>query len=1019
MASVSDINFLPPINYTSRDYLTIKDALIKHCQTYFPNDHTDFTETGLGAIILEFVAYVGDQLSFYLDRQVNEMFLPTAVQRQSVLNLVSLIGYVPRSTAGAVAPIKATLQVAQTDPTVIDPFTSFTDKDGNIWEFLETITIPSGRTDTSNISIIDEILGQGDGSTSTFSFNITNSNILSTSAILKFVISTVQYQVTANSDGTIPVILGGTGIIDFDEGTVLLNFTPGFVPDNATNITISYVYDQDIIAYQGETKVQVYSSDGSPNQEFTIDNTPVLVSPVVETEDIDPNPNRFEVWVGDPGVPFGTETGTLWSRVDNLASAGPVENVYEVTFDDQDRAIIKFGDAVAGGIPPSGVNNISIIHRTGGGTSGNISTGFINSTVTGQAGLLSVTIFITNTEAATGGAERESLNEIRVNAPAFLRTNNTATTEDDYDTLSLFNRSGLGRIEKAKSRLTPSELITTKTMHINEIIGIVPSIPVLEYFLLLPATPQILSEIIVQYVVGGATRTVTASDLTGGLATLVGDPTLSASNRLRYDEQNFVNEVFSNADGSTFDFSGSLVGDPIFPGTIIFRYTVGGIVRVGYDDGSGTLIGADVQFGSIDYSTGAVVLEFGTKATLTSGNTETFNLAAIGDPVTLDVIVDGGTPQTVTFGSGDATLYSAVTAAEIKTVFDAQLTGVTTTIVSGALVINSDTFGPTSSIQVSNGSPDNMNDATNGLNFSTTVVTGVGSAPDASTAIQFDYQSCLYLVLNTLPDAGTPILFSGESGPTQKEFPSNNIEIYTWAKDANGEFVAPNSALIDVTKTFLDTKRVLGTSIEVIAGFNLIISYEIKTIFESNVDQSEANAAIVEAIEEYFRSVSIGPDVDVPIAAIYDAIYPIPGVVTPTITDVKIRVPVGTGNGINSIFQNDSTIPGRYVSSGKLPAKSGLAGLVKVFLDDVEIGSGDASSPIVNLSGSGLIGGSTFNKDTGAFDLRLNPAPNRGQVVHLEFTLDEEADSVIQNVEVNPWEIAVLGDIIINGIEVK
>jgi hypothetical protein len=1027
MASVQDINFLPPIDYTARDYLTIKSALVQHVQNFFPNDWQDFTEGGLGTIILELVAYVGDQLSFYLDRQANEAFLPTAVQRQNVLSLVEMVGYVPRSVSAAVVDIRAQLAVAQSDPVVIAPYTVFTDEDSSQWEFLETITIPVGRTDTQAIQVVDEVLGTGDGTTRTFAFTVANANITSTSAVLKVTIDTVQYLVTINSDGAIPVPFGGTGILNFDTGEMTLSFTSGKEPDNLTSILLTYTYDQAITAYQGVTKLDVFSSDGSPELRFTLSNKPVLVAPRVEEVEISPNPNRFEVWIGDPGAPFGNGTGSKWTRVDSLATVAPDDEVYAITFDDQDRAIINFGDNNSGKIPPVGTNNIQVIYRTGGGTIGNISVNRINSTVTGQAGLLGVTVQINNPEPASGGRERESIQEIRVNAPAFLRTNDTATTEQDFDTLSLFSFSGLGAVVRAKSRLEPSIQLQSKTVHSATVLGTVPVGTPTEYFLLLPATPIILSTFSLGYVVGGVGRTATASDLGGGLADLIGDSTLDVASRWRYDEQNFTDEILDFGDGSTFDFAGTLLGGPVFPGTMVLNYTIGGDVLTGYDDGApvagaGTLMGSGIAAGTINYRTGAVILEFGTKATILSGNSETFDLDNIngGGNVTMDVTIDGGTPQTITFTSGDAVDYTAVTAAEVKTVLDAQLTGATTAVESGALRITSATFGPTSSIDIDAGAND-LNDATDGLDFGTTEVVGTGTAPDNATAILFDYQSCLNLRLVTAPDLGTDITMSADSGPNQIEIPTNNIQVYTWAEDASGNLVAPSTALRANLKTYLDTRRVLATSVEILAGFNVTVHYTLRVTYDTSIDQSITNAAIVEAIEEFFSSVvDVTAGNDVPLAAVYDAIYPISGVVNVTITDVGLRVPIGVGNGVKTVFQSDALIPGQYLSSGKLPAKSG-SGNIKVYRGTTEIGSSDSASPTAVLSGTEVVGNSTVNVSTGAFDIRTSPAVPNGEVLSIDFLLDDDTqgDTTLWNIDVNQWEIAVLGDIIANGIQIR
>ena len=71
---------LVPIRYTSRDFASIKEDLVEHAKRYYPDTFQDFNEASFGALMLDTVAYVGDMLSFYLDYQVNESFLDTAIE---------------------------------------------------------------------------------------------------------------------------------------------------------------------------------------------------------------------------------------------------------------------------------------------------------------------------------------------------------------------------------------------------------------------------------------------------------------------------------------------------------------------------------------------------------------------------------------------------------------------------------------------------------------------------------------------------------------------------------------------------------------------------------------------------------------------------------------------------------------------------------------------------------------------------------------------------------------------------
>ena len=68
----------PSINYTNREYESIREDLNQIAERFYPDTFQDFSEASFGSMMLDAVAYVGDQLSFYLDYNVNESFLDTS-----------------------------------------------------------------------------------------------------------------------------------------------------------------------------------------------------------------------------------------------------------------------------------------------------------------------------------------------------------------------------------------------------------------------------------------------------------------------------------------------------------------------------------------------------------------------------------------------------------------------------------------------------------------------------------------------------------------------------------------------------------------------------------------------------------------------------------------------------------------------------------------------------------------------------------------------------------------------------
>jgi hypothetical protein len=324
---MADDNYIPQVDYTSRDYSSIREDLIELIPYYAPQ-WTNRDPADFGMTILELFAYIGDGLHYYIDRTANESFIETASQRESVLQIARLLGYTPTRTT----PSEVLLTFQNSSNAVI--------------------TVPK-RTKVAA--------------------NVTNNGVTS------------QTVFETDSAITVPAKSGG---------------------NNGSNT---------VTATQGETveAETIGTSDGSANQVFELGELSVIKGSIL----IDVN-------------------GVIYTEVPYLVDYSGYDPVFSTYTNSDGTTFVQFGDSISGRIPLNGVS-LEATYRVGGGTSGNIPANTIKFIKTNASNGLSVSNQDSGliSGAASGGADEESTDSIRINAPKSIRALNRAVSLSDYASL--------------------------------------------------------------------------------------------------------------------------------------------------------------------------------------------------------------------------------------------------------------------------------------------------------------------------------------------------------------------------------------------------------------------------------------------------------------------------------------------------------------------------------------------------------------------------------------------------------
>jgi len=250
--SASSVNYVPAIDYTSKDYAAILQDMVTLIPTFSPQ-WTNRNPSDFGMTLLELFAYMGDILNYYIDRSANEALITTATQRQSVLDIASILGYSP--TPATASTVTLTFQNSSSSPIAVPAGSQVaTSLVANattsqiIFETNSSITVPaaSGSTNgtqsvlaTQGTTVYNEVLGVSNG-TPNQTYQLANANVIFGST--KVVINGVTYQYVeylVDSSGYAPVYTTATDennitYIVFGDGV------SGRIPPTGVSIYATY-----------------------------------------------------------------------------------------------------------------------------------------------------------------------------------------------------------------------------------------------------------------------------------------------------------------------------------------------------------------------------------------------------------------------------------------------------------------------------------------------------------------------------------------------------------------------------------------------------------------------------------------------------------------------------------------------------------------------------------------------------------------------------------------------------------
>jgi len=438
------------IKYLNRDFNSFKQALINFSQTYFPNTNNDFSDASPATMIIEQNSAIGDILSLYTDRSVQENFLEYATQKDNILSLAYTQGYRPKVTSTAVV----TLDVYQQVPAKIT--SGVATPDYNYAITIDTQAKINSRSN-SNVTFITQAPVNFAFSSSADPTTVSVYSINSSTNQPEYFLLKKQVEAIA---GTInvqnftfgnPVKFDSVTLNDTDIVEILsVKDNNGYTWYEVPYLAQSTIFDSVVNTSLNDPTMAQYNNivpyliklrtvQRRWVGRFNADNTLTMYFGSGTTsnpdEEIIPNPENVGMGLIDSISKLNTAydpSNFLYTKQYGLAPGNITLTVTYIT-----------GGGVATNVPSNSITQIYEITKTSSSSNPNA----LNQALFQQ---ISNSVAFNNESAASGGGDGDNIDTIRLNTMASYPTQLRCVTAADWQLRAISMPSMYGTVAKAK-----------------------------------------------------------------------------------------------------------------------------------------------------------------------------------------------------------------------------------------------------------------------------------------------------------------------------------------------------------------------------------------------------------------------------------------------------------------------------------------------------------------------------------------------------------------------------------------
>lgn len=438
-------NKVRDIKYLNKDFNSFRNALINYSKTYFPTTYTDFSEASPGMMFMEMASYIGDVLSFYQDNQFQETFTQYANQTNNLFDLAYMFGYKPKVTGVAETTIDFYQRVPSKGATKTPDF-NYALVIGENAQIKSNISSVSFLTE----DLVDFTVSSSFDPTEITVYAVDNSNnpteylLKKSRKAISATINTTTLTFTSPEEFSTRTISADNliGILDVVDSDGNVWYEVDYLGQELVFDSIKNTNPNDPNNYQNSDTVPYLLQTKQVERRFAtrfIDSDTLQIQfgagkSQDTTEEVIPNSNNVGL-----GLPF---------EKDKLTTAySPLNFVFNNTY----------------GVAPSNTT-LTVRYLTGGGTAANVDANslitltntdivkFANYSSTDPTGDYQAafnSLAVNNPNAASGGGDGDSTEELRQNIISSYGTQMRNVTLDDYLVRTLSMPSEYGKVAKA------------------------------------------------------------------------------------------------------------------------------------------------------------------------------------------------------------------------------------------------------------------------------------------------------------------------------------------------------------------------------------------------------------------------------------------------------------------------------------------------------------------------------------------------------------------------------------------